>query len=157
MENALKTAWKMLVHNLGGVDAVAACTRAVRSRVSEYGNVASDRWPPIDIVLTAEKFAGEPFVTKELARAQGFKLVALSEQELAGVHETLGRVAATSTKVITDTISALGDGVVSQAENEVLDRGLDDLERATQLARAALRRASANGHKMRVVPQQAAE
>lgn len=137
--NALKTAWKMLVHMIGGVDATAACTRATRSMVSEYGNVHGERWAPIDVILEAERIAGEPLVTAALARAQGFKLVPLSAQETAGIGDTLERVAATSSTFLTSTVRALADGHVSESENTELDRGLDDLERAAQTARAALR------------------
>jgi hypothetical protein len=90
---AVKTAWKLLVGRLGGGEAVASCTRAARSLVSDYGNIHSDRFVPVDVLLDAETVAGEPLVTAALARAQGFDLVpisAVSESDLAVEVARLG-------------------------------------------------------------------
>jgi len=90
---ATKTAWKLLVSHLGGGEAVAACTRATRSMVSDYGNVHSERFVPVDVLLDAETVAGEPLVTAALARAQGYELIPVtptSETDLAIKMARLG-------------------------------------------------------------------
>jgi hypothetical protein len=72
---AVKTAWKLLVETLGGVEATSAACGIARSLVSEYGNRNGDRYPPAHTIIAAEKVAGEPLVTAALARAQGYELM----------------------------------------------------------------------------------
>jgi hypothetical protein len=89
----VKTAWKLVVSRLGSLDAVAACTRISRSGASDYGNIHSDRFVPVDVLLDAETVAGDPLVTAALARAQGYELIPVSpiaESDLAIEMARLG-------------------------------------------------------------------
>ena len=137
--NGLKTAWKSLVLRLGGVDAVAACTRAVRSRVTEYGAVHSDRFAPIDIILDAETVAGEPLITSALARAQGYELIAIDvkgEGELARIQARVGRDVAAFFASAADAM--LSGSVTDRARSELIAE-LDALRRDCSMGIAALR------------------
>ena len=93
--NALKTAWKLLVHGLGGLDATASCVRVARSQVAAYGDIHNpERFAPVDVVAAAEEVLGDCPVTRALAAAQGFALVPVDppgEGELAALLARFGR------------------------------------------------------------------
>lgn len=72
---AVKTAWKLLVDAMGGVEAASAACGISRSLVSEYGSRNSERYPPAHTIIAAEKVAEQPLVTAALARAQGYELL----------------------------------------------------------------------------------
>lgn len=72
---AVKTAWKLLVDELGGVEAASAACGISRSLVSEYGSRHSERYPPAQTIVAAERVAEQPLVTAALARAQGYELM----------------------------------------------------------------------------------
>jgi hypothetical protein len=136
---ALKTGWKLLVLALGGVDAVAACTRATRSLASEYGSPNSDRFPPLDVVLDAETVAGEPHVLAVLARLAGYELVPTMAHRSGTLAAELQHVAASSATLFQDAAAALEHPTLSPAERERLAVDLDRLVRAAREAHAALR------------------
>lgn len=74
-KNAVKTGWKLLVDELGGVDATASACGVSRSLVSEYGNRNGKRFAPAHTILAGERVAGTPHVTSAMARALGYELV----------------------------------------------------------------------------------
>ena len=117
------------MQDLGGVFATEACTRATRSLASDYGNVASERFAPADIVLDAETVAGTPYVTAALARAQGYELVPVVAQddgELALLVARLGRDTAT---VFADSVTAIQSGTLADGQRELLMAELDAVRR----------------------------
>lgn len=123
--NAVKTAWKLLVGLLGGVDAASAAVDRAKSRISEYGTPHTDRFVPVDLVLDAERLAGEPLVTAALARAQGYALLPVQPRatgELAVVLAELGRDVS---KLFGDAALALHHSEPTPAEREALARDLD--------------------------------
>ncbi len=75
MRNGLKTAFKRVVADLGGLACAASCTRVSPSHLSDYGNVESDKMPPMDVVLDLELISGRPHATSALAAMQGRALV----------------------------------------------------------------------------------
>lgn len=93
--NALKTAWKVLVRGLGGIDATASCVRVARSQVAAYGDVNNpERFAPVDVVAAAEEVLGDCPVTRALAAAAGYALVPVSppgQGELAAILSRFGR------------------------------------------------------------------
>lgn len=145
--NALKTAWKRLVHALGGVDATAACTRGHRGHISEWGAVHSERFPPLDVILDAEAIAGEPFVTDALATAMGYRLVQVTPRSEGEVAIVLARVGKEAGDVFAAAAMALADGKIDDAEREALVRELRELERAAAEATMVLMRGAASGQK----------
>jgi hypothetical protein len=48
--NALKTAMKLVITDLGGIDAAASCTRVGRSQINEYGTAGKDSFAPADVI-----------------------------------------------------------------------------------------------------------
>jgi hypothetical protein len=126
---ALKTGWKLLVRDLGGVDAVAAATRATRSLASEYGNVHSERFVPVDVVLEAEVIGGSPHVTAALARAQGFELLPVVVRLDGTLAKELARIGRDIGDLFTRAANALGGGEISEADRAGMVRDLDDLRR----------------------------
>ena len=136
--NAVKTGWKLLVRDIGGVDAVAACTRASRSLVSEYGNPASDRWVPADTILDAETIAGRPLVTAALARAGGFALMPITPRSAGELAAKMAEIARYAAELFATSAIALTHPRLAENEREALCRELDELIRAAAETRALI-------------------
>ena len=93
--NAVKTAFKNLIADLGGIDAAASCTRIGRSQIANYGMAGNEQFVPVDVLMDLEQVGGFPHVTAALARTQGFVLVPIElsrdHGELAVQLATMGR------------------------------------------------------------------
>ncbi|MDE1907145.1 MAG: hypothetical protein KGH75_11925 [Rhodospirillales bacterium] len=128
--NSIKTAWKMLVHDLGGVDATAAACGISRSLVSNYGNRNSDYYPPAQTIIAAESVASEPLVTAALARAQGRELVLVEAPrgrgELASLFAALSKDVG---ELFATAAHALTHDKLTPKERADLLRELDDMRR----------------------------
>jgi hypothetical protein len=136
--NTLKTATKMLVRDIGGVDATAACTRAGRSLISDYGNLASDRFMPGDIILDAETIGGTPHITAALARIQGYELVPRTTVTDGDLNHKLAGLGREFGALFADVATALADGEITEAERDTLLRGLENVRRVAGEAASAL-------------------
>lgn len=82
----LKRRTDQLIDLCGGLVAAAEETRAGKSSLANYadsreGVVGSALWAPIDIIADLEKAAGEPLVTKELARLAGYELLPMATSD----------------------------------------------------------------------------
>jgi hypothetical protein len=136
--NSLKTGWKLLVQSVGGLDALAAATRIGRSQASDYGNLASDKFPPIDVVLDAETIAGRPLVTQALAALAGYSLMPVppsSDGDLAVELSQIGQAVAT---LFGDASQALTHPALTEAERLRLMRDLAEVTRVVACARHLL-------------------
>lgn len=121
---ATKTAWKLLVGRLGGTEAVASCTRATRSMASDYGNIQSERFVPVDVLLDAEAVAGEPLVTAALARAQGYELIPVSPVSDCDLAIELARMGADNADLFAQVSAHLAGAPLTPAQ---LGKALADL------------------------------
>ncbi len=79
----LKRRTDQLIDSCGGLVAASAETRAGKSSLANYADsrdhgAAANLWAPIDIIADLEKAAGEPLVTKELARLAGYELLPMA-------------------------------------------------------------------------------
>lgn len=137
--NALKTAAKRALVDVGGIDAAASCTRGTRSLFSEYGSVGSDRFMPIDAVLDLETIGGTPHITAALASAQGFRLERIDPRPRDEVAAALARIASSMGTLFATASDALSDGIVTQAEALRLGRDLETTSRLVLEAMALLR------------------
>lgn len=136
--NGLKTAWKQLVGDIGGVDAVAACTRTTRSLASDFGNVASERFAPIDVVLDAEAIGGRPHVTSALARLQGYALLPLVPRDAGDLARALAELSADVGRTFADAVTALAHPALAPEERATLIRDLVEVARVATEASCLL-------------------
>jgi hypothetical protein len=79
----LKRRTDQLIDACGGLVAASAETRAGKSSLANYADsrehgAACNLWAPIDIIADLEKAAGEPLVTRELARLSGYDLLPMA-------------------------------------------------------------------------------
>ncbi len=133
--NSVKTAFKLLVQQLGGIDAAASCTRVGRSQISEYGLTASDKTVPADVIMDLEAIAGVPMVTAALARAQGYGLVMIEPKRARGeLAVLLARIGQDAGELFATAASALAHKRPTPAERQALLRELDDLRRTADEA-----------------------
>jgi hypothetical protein len=139
--NALKTAFKLLVADLGGIEAAATCTRVGKSQIAEYGSVnAPERHVPADVLLALETVAGAPHVTAALARAQGYKLVRLESAARPGdLAVVTSRLAADVTHFYGDFSAAIAGGALTEGERTVLLADIDHVRATAEEAATALR------------------
>ncbi len=81
--NSLKTAFKMLIADLGGLDAAASCTRVKRSNLSDYGAPGKDFAVPSDVIADLETVAGAPRMPQPIRTAMAIWLSGI----FCGNHE----------------------------------------------------------------------
>lgn len=145
--DGLRTAFRRLVKAVGGVEAGAGMTRVSKTTLATYydRNSVPQAWAPMDVIIDLEDAAGEPLVTRELARALGYELVpAVDEPQSAGMVDLLRIVAEDSDaggRFAGLVLQVTRDGRLDPHEIDVLvqraadrarfwDRAHDDLCRA---------------------------
>jgi hypothetical protein len=79
----LKRRTDQLIDLCGGLVAASAETRAGKSSLANYADsrersAATNLWAPIDVIADLEHAAGEPLVTRELARLAGYDLLPMA-------------------------------------------------------------------------------
>jgi hypothetical protein len=79
----LKRRTEKLINLCGGLVDAAEETRAGKSSLANYADsrehgAAANLWAPIDVIADLEQAAGEPLVTRELARLAGYDLLPLA-------------------------------------------------------------------------------
>jgi hypothetical protein len=136
----VKTAWKLLVGHIGGVAAVASCTRATPSMASDYGNIHSERFVPVDVLLDAEFVAGEPLVTAALARAQGYDLVPVVRVSESDLAIEVARLGADVADLFAQVSQHLGGAPLSQMQRAKALADLSDVKQVVIRAEAILGR-----------------
>lgn len=136
--NAVKTAVKQLYHEIGGLDAMASCTRVGRSQLSEYGSTHSPLYMPVDVVMDAETIAGHPHVTATLARTQGYTLLRMVPREAGDIGVALAEVGRDTAALFADAATALSHGKPTTTEQARLVRDLDELLRVVTDARQVI-------------------
>lgn len=145
-EREAKVAFRLLVDRLGGLDAAAAASGRKRSALAEcYSLDHPDRFPSVQMVLRLERVAERPLVTAVLARAAGHTLAGDTGRADGGAPRLLRQFVADSHEVAIETLAALDDGKIDEAEARTLLGGLDAAERSLAAARAAIRRRSREG------------
>ncbi len=140
--NALKTAWKLIVRGLGGLDATASVVRVARSQVAAYGDVNSpERFAPVDVVAAAEEVLGDCPMTRALAWVAGFVLVpavAPTGTELAAILARFGR---DEGDIFARALPFLKGGSIPDEEIARLNADADDVIAAMHALKACLRSA----------------
>lgn len=138
--SGLKAATRLLIRDLGGIDAAAAGTRVGRSLMSDYGNPTSDRFIPVDVLLDIEAIGGTPRLTAALARSQGYELCPVVPRERGALGEALARISVGVGSLFSTVAASFADGVLTDVERADLARDLDEVIRLAGEARALLRR-----------------
>jgi hypothetical protein len=135
----LKAAHRRLVAGLGGVDGAETATSRRRSVLADYGNINTGHYTPIDVVLDLEAALGEPVVTRELARAAGFRLEPLVFE--AAALDPLARaasLAADAGELCARALRDHADGTLTEAERQGQIKVLRRIEQAAAVAIAVL-------------------
>jgi hypothetical protein len=142
--NALKTALKRLVSDLGGLAAAASCTRVGTTLLSDYGNVDNERMTPVDVVLDLEMIGGYPHITSALASLQGYSLVMTEPKRLkCELAVIAARIGQDSAKLLGDAAAALAHERPTAAEMVSLSNDLAELGDVAGELREWLRREAA--------------
>lgn len=142
---ALRTSWKLLVRHLGGGEATASCTRVLASRISEYGSAGSGRFVPLDVVLDAELVAGEPIVTRAMARMQGFALVPVTARGPGRLADEMSRIGRDVGDLFGNAAQALAGEKVPPARLGQMIADIEDLQSVLPEALATLQALAARG------------
>jgi hypothetical protein len=144
----LKRRTDQLIDACGGLVAAAEETRAGKSSLANYSDsrehgAAATLWAPIDVIADLEKAAGEPLVTKELARLAGYDLLPMAAA--AGGFDPLSDHCQHAVLMARATAVALAmdeDGVRTSAELKAyvnaLSEARDYLQRMLDKARGEM-------------------
>ena len=135
---ALKTAFRLLIDAVGGMEAAHCVTGYPTSRLSEAASPHhADRWPRLDHVAELEAVAGRPIVTAVLAHLAGQALQpqrsapGSAGQVLVGVVKQAGSVVSTAAE-------AMSDGNITGRERSALREQLARLAADVDRAQAVL-------------------
>ena len=129
--NALKTAFKRVLFDVGGLLASAASTRVGPSQLSDYGNISCDKIVPVDVVLDLELISGQPHITSALAQLQGYDLVA---RELMPAHELIAclqRISEDNGQLFAQALHAVGGAALTATERASMIASAVDVQRAS--------------------------
>lgn len=137
-DRALKTLFRCLVEEAGGLDAAATCVRVGRSRLAEYYALGGDAFAPVDVVARLEAIVGRPLVTAELARRAGCALEAMAAAAAGRIDVMLARVGAELGQVNAAYASALADGRVCPEDRARLAREANEARAALDALLGAL-------------------
>lgn len=134
---ALKTAFRLLVHDVGGLEAACAVTGYSVSRLSEAYAPNSERMPRVDHALMLEMVGGNPRVSEVMARLQGLRL----ERQQAARGEdgaALGAVIESAGHLGAEALKALADGRLDDSERAAVRERLAAHRRDIERAEAVL-------------------
>lgn len=139
IQNALKTAVKQTVADLGGLDAAASCTRVGRSQIFDYGSIGTDKFIPIDVALDLELISGNPRITRALAEAQGYELQPIEGSPTHQLIDCLSRISEENGRLFRDvTLHLKGDGHLARSKVAEVMRDMSELIQAAKEAHRAL-------------------
>ena len=135
---AIKTATRLLVKRVGGLDAAASACRYAKSAIAAtYDPHRMDRSMPIDVVADLEAVAEAPLITEVLARLSGHALVPIGAG--GGMEaQAIARVGQRAAEVFAAWAAAHADARVTDAERQRVAQELLELQRACMQAVAAL-------------------
>lgn len=134
---ALKTAFRLLVEGVGGVEAAAAVTGSSIGRLSEAYSPHTDRMPRLDHAAALERVSGKRYVTEVMARLCGAALVT-QRAEAGDLGAALAAVMGAGGVLGADALEALGDGRLTEDERAKLRVGAGRLRAVLERAEAAL-------------------
>ncbi|MEJ0015687.1 MAG: hypothetical protein WDN25_03825 [Acetobacteraceae bacterium] len=141
---ALKIAFRQLVMKVGGIDAAAACTRVSRSRISDYMNLASPLFPPLDVCLDLALVAGDLGPLIPALQALSHHAVRNEPGPGADIALAMAELAVAGGRIAATTLTAVSDGVITKAEILEIQRDAGVARRALDRVDAAAARPSAD-------------
>ncbi|WP_454683974.1 phage regulatory CII family protein [Ancylobacter moscoviensis] len=138
---ALKNAFRRAVRQSGGgLRELSAMTRLSPAQLSRFGDLNSDQWAPLDVVLDMDSLAGEPVITRALGDLLGHDLVSSKAAVAHGrLVQHLAGLARESGDVLSGISDALADGELTPNELSRIENDLADLDAQVQAARATVR------------------
>jgi hypothetical protein len=135
---ALKTGMRLLVEDVGGIDAAASVSRLAPSSIAEsYDPHRANRMPAVDVVADLEAVGRTPRVTATLARLAGYRLVPLLRAD-GRIGRSIAEVLTGSSEVGAAYVAATADGSVTTAEVLRIATELTELVSAAEQALGVL-------------------
>ncbi|MCB1516104.1 MAG: hypothetical protein KDJ19_00595 [Hyphomicrobiaceae bacterium] len=125
---ALKTAFRMLVAEMGKQTYAAEVTRVEQAAISKYGAPHDfEHFPPVDVVADLERHSGDPVVTSLMAQLQGGVFVKLPTGGMGEVELSLAQCSKEFSDVVQQWAFAIADGTFTRAEADDLLPEVDEL------------------------------
>jgi hypothetical protein len=132
---ALKTGFRVLVQQAGGLEAAAAATRVNKTHLAaSYDQEAKDRFPALDVVADLERAAGVPVLTRLMAGMHRMALVHVEPISGCAIS-AIALVGEKASEFFAAFAHAMGDGVITESERpKLLQEMLDVVAFATEAA-----------------------
>lgn len=126
----------------GGPHAAESITRVDAARLSRYGNPDAPEFAPIDVCFDLDRSAGDNVIMRAWADLCGFDLTPRDADADASHNLTVaaGQVALESGELISKTIEAQADGVITPNEARLIDESAADLQEKVIAIRHAARK-----------------
>lgn len=137
--DSLTTAVRRAVRKGGGLESVASITRVSKSSLHNY-QTHTGVFPPLDVVLDIETDVGEPFVTRQMAALQGYKLerVDPSPHEVGDPLHAIPKLVKELGDFADAVERAANDGTYTPRELDEMLKEADDLAEVVNKARDRL-------------------
>jgi hypothetical protein len=140
---ALKAAVRRAVKMAGGCNAATDTVRVDAPRLSRYGNVQAPEFAPIDVCVELDRAAGDPVILRAWADLMGLDLLPRDQRNtnaVADVTRLAGGIALEAGELISTTIKASADRVLTPNEGRAIDEAAADLQEKVVDLRVAARR-----------------
>jgi hypothetical protein len=138
---ALKTAFRLLVREVGGLEAATSITRVGCSQLADYYNPHKpDVFAPMDVVLDLEDVAKKQLVTEVMARLGGSRLTGAGRaaDTQPSLTQTVAAIIGRSGQVNQAVGVALSDGQITPDEAPELIQVLSGMQREIETSLARL-------------------
>ncbi|MFW2829902.1 hypothetical protein [Sphingomonas sp. ID0503] len=129
---AIKIAFGELIGKIGGIEAAAGFTRVGKSTLARYYSLApadAECFPPADVIDDLERVAGDPIVTRMMARGQDYLLlrdVQAGSVSIIDLHAAIANCAKEHGDAVASLLSALTDLALTPAEARRVIREMDE-------------------------------
>lgn len=133
---------RRLIELVGGVEAAAHYCRIGKSQLSDCCNPNIPAFLPSDVIEDLEAIAGDPVLTRHLARVAEYLLVPQPQggDDPDGLMQSVTEITAELGDVAHAVRAGLTDGKVSRGEAITAIEQLDDLDQASARLRSKLLR-----------------
>ncbi|MEH2508665.1 hypothetical protein V1291_000019 [Nitrobacteraceae bacterium AZCC 1564] len=120
---ALKAAVRRAVKKAGGPTAASEVTRVDAARLSRYGNPDCPEFAPIDVCFELDRAAGDEEITRALADLFDSEIIRRDANTAApgDLNGSAARIAKASGDLVSASIEAAADGVITPREAQILE------------------------------------
>lgn len=136
-----KVAFGQILSSCGGATNLSGITRVGQSALYQMASTnEAKHFPPVDVVADLEQVAGDPVVTRVLARLSGYTLTPIREVACVGsISLVLAKLGKEVSEVFSSAAQSLEDEKLCPREAQVVLRDVDEAMAVLEVLRGKLK------------------